>query len=43
MASFFSVRRQPTEDEDRYVAQGRADLTTNAAITVTVYVTPQTK
>jgi len=30
-------------DNERLLAQGRVDNTTNAAVTVTVYITPQTK
>ena len=39
----FAAQAEPSAEHERLLAQGRADNTTNAAVTVTVYVTPQTR
>ena len=39
----FEAQAEPSVEHERLLAQGRADNTTNAAVTVTVYVTPQTR
>ena len=39
----FEAQAEPSVDYERLLAHGRADNTTNAAVTVTVYVTPQTR
>ena len=39
----FEAKAEPSVEHEILLAQGRADNTTNAAVTVTVYVTPQTR
>ena len=41
--NFLAAEGALDKDVDRLLAQGRADNTTNAAVTATVYLTSQTK